>query len=107
MKGQWSLIFALFVTLVIAIFSVVNVNTVTFNYVFGKTGWPLILIILGSVFMGALIVGLIGLVKVYQLQKQIKQLKRELANQTAQTHENEINPDFLKQDLENSGHENE
>jgi lipopolysaccharide assembly protein A len=81
MKGQWGLILSLFLALIIAILSVVNVNSVTFNYVFGETKWPLILIILGSVFMGALAVGLFGLVKVYHLRKQVKRLEKELAAQ--------------------------
>ena len=79
MKGQWGLIFAIFLALIIAIFSVANVNTVTFNYVVGKTEWPLILIILGSVFMGAIVAGLLGAVKVYPLQKRVKRLEKALA----------------------------
>ncbi|MBL5783302.1 DUF1049 domain-containing protein [Bacillus sporothermodurans] len=39
---------------------------------FGKADWPLILVIIGSVLLGALLAGLIGMMKIYQLQKALK-----------------------------------
>ncbi|KYC91540.1 lipopolysaccharide assembly protein LapA domain-containing protein [Heyndrickxia sporothermodurans] len=72
MKKQWNLLLALIVVLVIAIFSVINVEPVTVNYLFGKADWPLILVIIGSVLLGALLAGLIGMMKIYQLQKALK-----------------------------------
>ncbi|WP_027724688.1 LapA family protein [Tuberibacillus calidus] len=82
MKGPWAFILAIFLALVIAIFSVANVNPVTFNYVFGQAKWPLILIILGSAFLGALFIGVIGAVRFYQLERQIKRLERERQGQS-------------------------
>ena len=72
MKKQWNLLFALVVVLIIAIFSVINVEPVTVNYLFGKAEWPLILVIIGSVLLGAILVGLIGMMKIYQLQRALK-----------------------------------
>ncbi|MBS4178357.1 LapA family protein [Lederbergia citrea] len=72
MKRQWNLILALIVVLIIAIFSVINVEPVTVNYLFGKAEWPLILVIIGSVVLGALLVGSLGMMKIYQLQKALK-----------------------------------
>lgn len=72
MKKQWNLLLALIVILVIAIFSVINVEPVTVNYLFGKAEWPLILVIIGSVLLGAILAGLIGMMKIYQLQKALK-----------------------------------
>ncbi|MFF2448868.1 lipopolysaccharide assembly LapA domain-containing protein [Neobacillus sp. NPDC058068] len=72
MKKQWNLIFALLLILIIAVFSVINVEPVTVNYLFGKAEWPLILVIIGSVLLGALLAGLIGMMKIYQLQRTLK-----------------------------------
>ncbi|MBU8905510.1 LapA family protein [Desertibacillus haloalkaliphilus] len=82
MRGQWSLILGLIAALVIAVFAVINVDAVRVNYVFGTAEWPLILVIIGSVLMGGVIVGSVGLVKVYQLQQEIKRLNTKLAKTT-------------------------
>ncbi|ANB61741.1 LapA family protein [Anoxybacteroides amylolyticum] len=77
MKMQWNLLFAMLFALVVAIFAVANVNAVSVNYLFGKTEWPLILIILGSTAMGGLIVASFGFFRIFQLQRQIKVLAKE------------------------------
>lgn len=78
MKGQWGLLVGILFALIIALFSVFNVDPVTVNYLFGEARWPLILVILGSVLMGGLMVGSIGLVRVFRLQRTVKRLEREL-----------------------------
>ncbi|WP_096201422.1 LapA family protein [Bacillus sp. FJAT-45350] len=83
MRGQWGLILGIVVALVIAIFAVINVEPVRVNYMFGVSDWPLILVILGSVLMGGIIVGAVGMVKVYQLQQEIKRLKKGSADKKA------------------------
>ncbi|WP_332631228.1 LapA family protein [Halalkalibacter flavus] len=75
MRGQWSLILGIIAAVIIAIFAVINVDSVRVNYMFGTAEWPLILVILGSVLMGAIIVGAVGMVRIYQLQAEIKRLK--------------------------------
>lgn len=84
MRGQWSLIFGLLAALIIAVFAVINVEPVRVNYLFGTANWPLILVILGSVLMGGIIVGAVGMVKVYQLQQHIKRLKAVTKEQVSQ-----------------------
>ncbi|KGA96505.1 hypothetical protein AJ85_08525 [Alkalihalobacillus alcalophilus ATCC 27647 = CGMCC 1.3604] len=86
MKGQWGIIVGLVVALIISIFAVINVEAVRVNYLFGEAYWPLVLIILGSVLMGAVIVGALGMVKIYRLQAEIKRLKQQnLTNKTEET----------------------
>ncbi|RST70303.1 DUF1049 domain-containing protein [Siminovitchia acidinfaciens] len=82
MKRQWNLISALIVVLIIAVFSVINVEPVTVNYLFGKAEWPLILVIIGSVLLGALLAGLIGMMKIYQLQRALKKTGGEIDQQS-------------------------
>lgn len=92
MKMQWNLILAMLFALIVAIFAVVNVNPVSVNYLFGKTEWPLILIILGSTAMGGIIVASFGWFRMFKLQWQIKILskeKEELKKKISALEENE------------------
>jgi len=81
MNKQWTIIFALIFTLIVAIFAVINVRSVEVDYLFGRSEWPLILVILGSVLMGALIVFSVGIFQVMKLKREIKTLRKE--NRTA------------------------
>lgn len=94
MKRQWGLIFSLIFALIIALFSVINVNTVKVNYLFGTAQWPLILVILTSVLMGALLVGSFGIVRMYRLQRHISRLNRQISKMTSE-HE-QLESDFEK-----------
>lgn len=78
MRFQWNLILGLLFALIVAIFAVVNVDSVRVNYVFGYTEIPLILIILGSALLGGLIVGMFGILRQYRQQRQIKKLEKEI-----------------------------
>ena len=77
MKSQWMLILGFVFALVIALFAIVNVGSVEFNYLFGTTNTPLILIILISTLFGGLTVGFLGMFKIYVLSKQLKQYEKE------------------------------
>jgi putative membrane protein len=77
-KQQWTLIFALFFALVIAVFSVINVESVPVDYVFGTTQFPLIMVILGSALAGGFVVGLFGTIRMVRQNRQIRLLQREL-----------------------------
>lgn len=58
-------------------FAVINVRAVEVDYLFGTAEWPLILVILGSVLMGALIVFSAGIFQVMKLKREIKMLRKE------------------------------
>jgi lipopolysaccharide assembly protein A len=77
MKFQWNLLIGIVFALIVAVFAVINVEPVRVNYLFGQSEWPLVLVILSSVLMGGLIVGLVGLFKVFMLQRQVKTLRKE------------------------------
>ncbi|RDI44116.1 LapA family protein [Falsibacillus pallidus] len=79
MKFQWTLLFGIVFALIVAIFAVINVDNVEVNYLFGTAEWPLILVILGSVFMGGIIIGSVGFVRMYSLQRKVKQLEKQNA----------------------------
>ncbi len=88
MKGQWGLILGLLAAIVIAIFAVINVDGVRVNYLFGTAEWPLILVILGSVFMGAVIAGALGMVRIYQLRSELRRLKTADGLAASRKHDN-------------------
>ncbi|WP_017728622.1 LapA family protein [Halalkalibacterium ligniniphilum] len=75
MRGQWGLILGLVAAILIAIFAVINVDAVQVNYLAGTAEWPLILVILGSVLMGSIFAGGLGMVRIYKLQAEIRRLK--------------------------------
>ena len=77
MKFQWTLLLGLAFALIVAVFAVINVDPVIVNYLFGESEWPLILVILGSVLMGGLIVGSVGLFRMFVLQREVKTLKKK------------------------------
>lgn len=79
MKGQWSLILAFLFAIIVALFAVINVEPVEFDYLFGTADWPLILIILGSVSMGGIIVASAGIFRLFVLQRKVKGLEKENA----------------------------
>lgn len=90
MRGQWSLIIGLIVAILIAIFAVINVDAVRVNYLFGNAEWPLILVILGSVLMGAIVAGTVGMLRIYQLQAEIKRLRKQTTNHVKELDEDKV-----------------
>jgi len=79
MKRQWSLILAIIFAIIIAIFAVINVEPVEVDYLFGKAEWPLVLIILGSVFMGGFIIASAGVVRILTIHRRLKVAEKENA----------------------------
>lgn len=98
MKFQWTLLLGLAFALIVAVFAVINVDSVTVNYLFGQAKWPLILIILGSVLMGGIIVGSVGLFRMFVLQHEVKTLKKQNRSLEEQLAQKESTP--LEQEQE-------
>lgn len=76
---QWLLIGALIFALITTVFAVVNMDRVRVNFVFMETNAPLILVIVISTVLGGLIVGLFGILRQVQMQKEIKELRKQLS----------------------------
>ncbi|AGT33293.1 hypothetical protein M493_15385 [Geobacillus genomosp. 3] len=88
MKGQLNLLLALALALVVALLAVANVEQVTVRYFIGETRLPLIIVIFGSAIVGGLVVGMLGWVRLFSLQRQLKaaeKKKEELAALLEQT----------------------
>jgi len=80
MKRQWGTILAFILIVVVAFFAVINVDSVPVNFGFGVVAWPLIMIILGSLLVGALATVLISMGTTYKNKKELKNAKKELEN---------------------------
>lgn len=78
MKFQWTWLLGLLFAIIIAVFSIVNVDSVRFNYVFGEADWPLVLIILGAALLGAAISGFVAMFKSVMATHRIKELMKEV-----------------------------
>ncbi|MDF2962173.1 MAG: hypothetical protein K0S39_3908 [Paenibacillus sp.] len=79
MKTLWMFICMLLISLITAMFAVINTSPVLVHLVIADAELPLIVIILCSTLLGGLIVGLIGMIKQFKLKRTIKQLDRQLS----------------------------
>lgn len=79
MKRQWSMIGAIILFLLVAILSVLNVESVPLNLGFGVVEWPLIIIIFVSVLLGAVIATLLSTFKVYRDKRERKKEQQILS----------------------------
>lgn len=79
MKNQWRLYLGLFFTFVIILFAILNNRTVSISFGFASFSSPLILVIFGSAFIGALIVSLMVTGSYWRQNKEIKNLKNQMA----------------------------
>ncbi|MDZ5782883.1 LapA family protein [Marinococcus luteus] len=97
MKAQTGLIMGLILALIIAIFAVINVNSVEVNLLFGTGEWPLIIVILVSVLLGAMVAGFLSMFRIYKLKAEVRRLRKASDDHSASvgsrttgtTHEND------------------
>ncbi|MGM8214218.1 LapA family protein [Bacillaceae bacterium W0354] len=76
MKQQSWIILSLVFALIIAVFAVINVDSVEVDFLFTTTHAPLILVILFSALLGSLLVVGFSFSKIYQLQRQLREAKQ-------------------------------
>ena len=98
MKGQTYVILAILLTIIIAIFAVINVDSVEVNYLFWTAESPLILVILFSVLMGGIIAAIAGMVKIFHMQKELKQLHIENGKMRKQMENHGLVPEEVLQE---------
>lgn len=87
MKNQWRLVVGIILVLIIVLFAIFNVEAVPVNFGFIKVDWPLIMIILGSLFIGAIATVLVSTSSSIQVKKELKKVKKELDDKDNQTKE--------------------
>lgn len=84
---QWGMIVGLFFGLIIAFFAVLNTEAVILNYYFGQMQISVALLVLASATLGALAVGLLGLITqvrsgfaMWDFRNKVKRLSGEVEN---------------------------
>ncbi|KAF1302937.1 DUF1049 domain-containing protein [Enterococcus saccharolyticus] len=82
MKNQWRIIIGLVLTLMIVIFAVLNNMNVPVNFGFSQFSAPLIIVIIGSAFLGAVVVALVATGTMWQQRREIKQLNQQINSLT-------------------------
>ncbi|NNV06598.1 lipopolysaccharide assembly LapA domain-containing protein [Geobacillus sp. C56-T2] len=92
MKGQVNVVLALLLALIVALLAVANVDKVTIRYLIGETRLPLIIVIFGSAVLGALVVAMLGWVRLFSLQRQLKAALKENEALAARLAEHEQQP---------------
>lgn len=78
MKFQWTWIIGLLFAIIIAVFSVINVDAVPVNYVFGTAEWPLVLVILGSALLGAAVSAFVAVFRSVAARHHNKELLKDI-----------------------------
>lgn len=101
MKFQWLILLGLIFAVIIAIFAVVNVDSVPVNYVFGEAQWPLILVILVSALLGVLLSSTVAIIRTFTLKRKVNALQKEIAVKESliATQQNEI-AEYQKLDVQ-------
>lgn len=84
MKNQGRLIAGLVLTLIVAVFAVLNVKSVAINFGFVTVHWPLILILIVVLLLGALIAVLVSAGNRVNDQRGVKQAADQQKSLTTQ-----------------------
>ena len=100
MKKQWTTIAAIVLIILVALLAMINMGPVPVHLGFADFEWPLIMVILGSLLMGALIATLISTSSLYtsrkekrESHKRIEDLERSQsvrANEVKEEYQNKI-----------------
>jgi uncharacterized integral membrane protein len=97
--GSFYLILALVFSLLIAIMALANNETITVSYIFGRSDVSLILLILGSAFTGALVMGLFSLFRSIRSAFAFRQLRNQQDELQKRIDTLEVEKTFLEAEL--------
>lgn len=76
MKNQWRIIVTILLVIIVAVFAILNVESVPVSFGFTTVHWPLILILLVSILIGAVLVILFSTITSVQHNRAYKELER-------------------------------
>lgn len=78
MKKQTGIILGLIIVLLVVIFTALNMAPTLINFGFASVQWPLSIVIIGSLLVGAVVIFLLGSGSLWTQSRKIKQLKATL-----------------------------
>jgi len=76
MKNQWRIVSTILLVIVVAVFAILNVESVPVSFGFTTVHWPLILILLVSILIGAVLMILFSTITVFQHNRAYKDLEQ-------------------------------
>jgi len=76
MKNQWRIVLTILLVIVVAVFAILNVESVPVSFGFTTVHWPLILILLVSILIGAVLMILFSTITVFQHNRAYKDLEQ-------------------------------
>lgn len=76
MKNQWRIIVIILLVIVVAVFAILNVESVPVSFGFTTVHWPLILLLLVSILIGAVLVILFSTITTFQHNRAYKELEK-------------------------------
>ncbi len=76
MKNQWRIVLTILLVIVVAAFAILNVESVPVSFGFTTVHWPLILILLVSILIGAVLMILFSTITVFQHNRAYKDLEQ-------------------------------
>ena len=85
MKKNWKIIVGLILALIVIVFAMLNMEVATINFGFVQVKQPLIILIVASTLLGAIIVALFSSATLFNRNREIKSLKKELAQMKQET----------------------
>jgi len=76
MKNQWRIVVTILLVIVVAAFAILNVESVPVSFGFTTVHWPLILILLVSILIGAILMILFSTINSFQHNRAYKELEK-------------------------------
>ncbi len=75
---QWRVVVSLLLTLIVVIFAVLNIKSVPISFGFAQVSLPLVIVIIGSLVIGALITFLVASVNHFSQYREHKKLQQKV-----------------------------
>ncbi|WP_367294830.1 lipopolysaccharide assembly protein LapA domain-containing protein [Levilactobacillus yonginensis] len=76
MKNQWRIVLTILLVIVVAVFAILNVESVPVSFGFTTVHWPLILVLLVSILIGAVLMILFSSINAFQHNRAYKELEK-------------------------------
>ena len=76
MKNQWCIIVTILLVIIVAVFAILNVESVPVSFGFTTVHWPLILVLLVSILIGAVLMILFSSINAFQHNRAYKDLEK-------------------------------
>ncbi|WP_125547415.1 lipopolysaccharide assembly protein LapA domain-containing protein [Levilactobacillus lindianensis] len=81
MKNQWRIVISILLVIIVAVFALLNRGSVPVSFGFATVRWPLILLLLVSILIGAVLMILFSTISSVQKKRAYKDLEQSTTDQ--------------------------